>query len=184
MRDRAEGGAYAILGTCHMYLEEYVKAVALYERCHAMSAELGMAHMQTHAMGMGVALRLEVRADRQGPAAGASQAPGPHTHWSASSCLDDNVREATKWVQVGPVGHGFARLHLAHLTWRRRKRKLVVAALAHLNLKRTSHDACNGDVTLVPVWVNAVRGHTNAHVQRLPCSAVQLCSADHHEAGL
>ena len=56
-------------------MEEYVKAVAYYERCHAMSAELGMAHKQTHALGMGVALRLEVRADRQGPAAGALPKP-------------------------------------------------------------------------------------------------------------
>jgi len=76
--------------------------------------------MQSHAaLSMSVALTLGVRAARQGPVAGADQAPGPHSHSSsASACLDDRVREAAKWLQAAlDAGHPFANLHLAHLTF-------------------------------------------------------------------
>jgi hypothetical protein len=123
--DRAgEGGAYASVGICYILLNEYVNTVAFHEASHVLATENGLAHVQARAaLGMGVALRLEVRVDGQGPAARASQAPGPHTHWSASSCLNDKVREATKWLQA-TLGGGeeFARLHLAHLTLRWGKR--------------------------------------------------------------
>ena len=61
--DRAgESVAYSNLGACHMELGDYVNAVAYYERCHAMSTELRLALMQSQAaMGMGLALRLQVR---------------------------------------------------------------------------------------------------------------------------
>jgi hypothetical protein len=67
---------------------------------------------------MGVALTLHIREARQGPAVtGADQAPGPHSHSSASACLDDRVREAAKWLQAAfDGGLPFVKLHLAHLT--------------------------------------------------------------------
>jgi tetratricopeptide (TPR) repeat protein len=84
--DRAgEGRAHGNLGTCHMHLNEYVKAVAYLEAQHVMSTSLKLAHVQFDAaLNMGVALTLRVRAAQQGPVAGADQAPGPHSHSSAS----------------------------------------------------------------------------------------------------
>ena len=80
--DRAgEGTAYANLGTCHMHLN---KAVACFEAQHVMATSLTLAHEQSGAaLNMGVALTLGVRAARQGPAAGADQAPGPYSHSAA-----------------------------------------------------------------------------------------------------
>ena len=80
--DRAgEGHAYANLGTCHMHLN---KAVACFEAQHVMATSLTLAHEQSGAaLNMGVALTLGVRAARQGPAAGADQAPGPYSHSAA-----------------------------------------------------------------------------------------------------
>ena len=77
--DRAgEGVAYNNLGTCHMHLNEYVKAVAYFEAQHALATSLKLAHGQSQAaLNMGVALTLCLRTARQGPVAGADQAPGP-----------------------------------------------------------------------------------------------------------
>ena len=120
--DRAgEGRAYGNLGTGHLYLMEYVKAVAYLEAQHVMATSLKLAHVQSEAaLNMGVALTLHVRAARQGTATGADQAsPGPHGQSSASACLNDRVREAAKWLQAAfDDGHAFAKLHLAHLTFR------------------------------------------------------------------
>jgi hypothetical protein len=82
-----------------------------------MATLLKLEHVQSDAaLNMGVALR--VRAARRGPAAGADQAPGPHSRSSASTCLDDRVREAAKWLQAAFDGcRPFANLHLAHLTF-------------------------------------------------------------------
>ena len=87
MGDRAgEGKAYGNLGTCHMHLNEYVKAVAYFEAQHDMETSLKLAKVQSYAaLNMGVALTLRVRAAGQGHVAGA-QAPGPHSRSSASAC--------------------------------------------------------------------------------------------------
>ena len=84
--DRArEGGAYGNLGTCHMHLTEYIRAIAYFEAQHALAISLKLAHVQSEAamINMGVALTLQVRAGRQSPATGADQAPGPHSLSSA-----------------------------------------------------------------------------------------------------
>jgi hypothetical protein len=70
--------AYANIGTGHMHLNEYVKAVAYFEAQHALATSLKLAHVQSDAaLKMGVALTLLVRAARQGPATEADEAPGP-----------------------------------------------------------------------------------------------------------
>ena len=130
--DRAGGGiAYGTLGNCFMHLNEYVKAVAYFEEQHALAMSLKIARMQSDAaLNMGVALTLDVRAGRQGPAASADQAPGPHSHSSASACLNDRVRAATMFSRLpSMVGHACAKLHLAHLTFVAGQED---AALAHL----------------------------------------------------
>ena len=51
-----EGQAYAKLGTGHMLLNEYVKAVAYFEAQHALATSLKLAHLQSDAaLKMGVA---------------------------------------------------------------------------------------------------------------------------------
>jgi hypothetical protein len=115
-----------------MHLNERVKAVAYFEAQHVMATSLKLAHEQSNAaLNMGVALTLGVRAARQGPATGANQAAGPHSHSSASACLDDRVREAAKWLQEAALdgGRPFANLHLAYLTFYAGQED---AALAHL----------------------------------------------------
>ena len=90
--DRAgEARACGNLGSGHLYLNKsnlylFLKAVAYFEAQHALAISLKLAHMQSDAaLNMGVALTLHVRAARKGPATGADQAPGPHSHSSASS---------------------------------------------------------------------------------------------------
>jgi tetratricopeptide (TPR) repeat protein len=88
-RGRAEHtGAWA-LATCTW--ERNDKAVAYHQAQHDMATELRLASMQARAaLGMGIALSLHVQADCRGPAAGASQAHGLHSHSSAgSACLHD-----------------------------------------------------------------------------------------------
>jgi hypothetical protein len=81
-------------------------------------------------MGIGTTLTLHIPADRQGLAAGVSQDPGPHSHSSASACLNDKVREVAKWLQDALDGdQPFAQLHMAHLTFYAGDEE---AALAHL----------------------------------------------------
>ena len=74
MGDR-EGVARACgnLGDCHHRTGEYTTALTFYKTQHAIAAELKLGHLQTGAaMKIGLALRLDVQADR--PAAGASPA--------------------------------------------------------------------------------------------------------------
>jgi len=144
-----EGRAYNNLGLCHLHLGEYVKAVTYLKAQYAMGMELGLTHMLAQAaMGMGVALRLEVQADRQsrqGHAAGASQAPWPHGDPSALAYQDDRVDEAARSLQAAlDGGHASARLHLAHLTFEAGQED---AGLAHLKehlswLVQRGRDTC------------------------------------------
>jgi len=144
-----EGMAYRNLGTGHMQLNKYVKAVAYFEAQHALALSLKLAHVQSDAaLNTGVALTLSVRAARQGTAAGADQAPGPHSR--SSACLNDGVREAAKWLQAAfDGGRPFANLLLAHLTFYAGQED---AALAHLKehlswrTQRSSIDMYNNDV--------------------------------------
>jgi tetratricopeptide (TPR) repeat protein len=117
-----EGSASGILGTGHMRLNKYDKVVAYFEEQHALALSLKHAHVQSNAaLNMGVALILHVRATRQS-ATGADPvevplAPAPHSHSSASACLNDRVHEAAKWLQDAfDSGHKFGKLHLSHLT--------------------------------------------------------------------
>jgi tetratricopeptide (TPR) repeat protein len=165
--DRAgEGGACGNLGTGHVYLND--KAVAYFEAQHAMAISLKLAHEQSHAaMNLGVALTLHVRAAREGTATGADQAPGPHSHSSASACLNDRAREAAKWLKAAfDGGRPFAKLHLAHLTLMRAKR----TRRWHIS-KSTSRGVCNGDVTLAPTCAGGKRG---ARTRRCSRAAVAV----------
>jgi hypothetical protein len=176
--DRAgEGIAYANLGTGHMHLNEYVKAVAYFEAQHALATSLKLAHVQSDAaLNMGVALTLHVRAARQSPATDADQAPGPHRHSSASACLDDRVREAAKWLQAAlDGGQAFAKLHLAHLAFGAGQED---SALAHLKehlswVVQGGRDTCAG--------CGQTRGEDTPMLTCSGCRVARFCSADHQK---
>ena len=176
--DRAgEEMAYAHLGTGHMHLNEYVKAVAYFEAQHALATSLKLAHLQSDAaLNMGVALTLHVRAARQGTATGADQAPGPHSHSSASPCLKDRVREAAKWLQAAfDGGCASAKLHLAHLTFEAGQED---AALAHLKehlswLVQRGRDICAG--------CGQTRGEDTPMLTCSGCHVARFCSTDHQK---
>ena len=176
--DRAgEGAAYANLGSCHMHLIEYDKAVAYFKAQHASGMSLKLANVQSlAALNMGVALSLHVRAARQGTASGADQAPGPHSHSSASACLKDRVREAAKWLQAAfDGGCASAKLHLAHLTFEAGQED---AALAHLKehlswLVQRGRDICAG--------CGQTRGEDTPMLTCSGCRVARFCSADHQK---
>ena len=172
-----EGGAYGNLGTGHMHLNEYVKAVAYFEAQHALATSLKLAHAQSDAaLNMGVALTLHVRAARQGPATEADEAPGSPSLSSASACLKDRVREAARWLQAAfDGGQGFARLHLAHLTFEAGQED---AALAHLKehlswVVQGGRDICSG------CW--QTRGEDTPMLTCSGCRVARFCSADHQK---
>jgi len=176
--DRAgEVMAHANLGTGHMHLNEYVKAVAYFEAQHVMATSLKLAHMQSEAaLNMGVALTLRVRAAGQGHVAGADQAPGPHSRSSASACLDDRVREAAKWLQAAfDGGHAFAKLHLAHLTFYAGQEDAALAHLKeHLSWRvQRGRDTCAG--------CGQTRGEDTPMLTCSGCRVARFCSADHQK---
>ncbi len=123
-----------------------------------------------------MSLTLGVRAARKGPATGADQAPGPHSHSLASACLGDRVREAAKWLQAALDGGSlFAKLHLAHLTFIAGQED---AALAHLkeNLSRRvqrGRDTCAG--------CGQTRGEDTPMLTCSGCHVARFCSADHQK---
>jgi len=123
---------------------------------------------------MGIALTLDVRAARQGPVAGADQAPGPHSHSSASACLDDRVREAAKWLQAAfDGGRPFAKLHLAHLTFYAGQEDATLAHLKeHLSWRvQRGRDTCAG--------CGQTRGEDTPMLTCSGCRVARFCSADH-----
>ena len=167
--------AYGNLGTCHMHLNEYVKAVAYFEVQHVMEISVKLAHVQSDAaLNMGVALTLDVRAAHQGPAAGADQASGPHSRSSASACLDDRVREAAKWLQAAlDGGHPFANLHLAHLAFNAGQEDAALVHLKeHLSLRvQRGRDTCAG--------CGQTRGEDTPMLTCSGCRVARVCSENH-----
>jgi hypothetical protein len=111
-------------------------------------------------------------AARQGPAAGADQAPGPHSHSSASACLDDRLREAAKWLQAAfDGGHPFARLYLAHVTFYAGQEDA-----APLMARATGRDTCAG--------CGLTRGEDTPILTCSGCRVARFCSADHQKRAL
>ena len=154
-----------------------VKAVAYLETQHRMGTDLGLAYMQANAaLIMGVALTLHVRTDRQGPATGADQAPGPHSHSWVSACLNDRVREAEKWLQAAfDGGRPFAKLHLSRLTFEAGQEDAALAHLKeHLSWRvQRGRDTCAG--------CGQTRGEDTPMLTCSGCRVARFCSADHQK---
>jgi len=174
--DRAgEGMAYANLGTNHMCLNEYVRALACFEAQHAMAISLKLTRMQSDAaLNIGVTLTLEIRAARKGPATGADQVSGAHSH--SPACLNDRVREAEKWLRAAvDSGHQFAKLHLAHLVFYAGQED---AALAHLK-EHLSWRVQRGRV--ICAGCGQMRGEDTPMLTCSGCRVARFCSADHQK---
>jgi hypothetical protein len=113
---------------------------------------------------------------RQGPSTGADEAPGPPSHSSASACLDDRVREASKWLQAAlDGGRQFAKLHLAHLTFYADQEDAALAHLKeHLSWRmQRGRDTCAG--------CGQTRGEDTPMLTCSGCRVARFCSADHQK---
>jgi tetratricopeptide (TPR) repeat protein len=178
-----ECGAYGNLGNCYIQLNELAKAVAYYEAHHAMATEIKVPHMQARAaQAIGIALRLQVRADRrrQGPAAGASQDSGPRSPSSALVSLDeatkDKVRASAKWLQDAlDFGLRFSRLQMALLAF---DAGVQDAALKHLKEHlswrvKQGRNTCAG--------CGQTRGEGTPMLTCSRCRVARFCSTDHQK---
>jgi hypothetical protein len=194
--DRAgEAAAYANLGCAYQSQGDFSQAIEYQAQCLAIAKEVGdragegaayanlgnayqkLAHVQsTAALSMGVASPFALRAARQGPVAGADQAPGPHGRSSASACPNDRVREAAKRLQAAfDDGRPFANLHLAHLTFYAGQEDAALAHLKeHLSWRvQRGRDTCAG--------CGQTRGEDTPILTCSGCRVARFCSADHQK---
>ena len=146
------------LGECSLNTGDYARAISHFTQQHALAQKMNICSEQADAaLGVGVALRLEVRASAPGCAGSA-----------------DGVREAEKWLQTAKdLGHTDARLHLARLAV---DAGAEDAALAHLQTYLTwcvqrGRNQCEG--------CNQTRGE-DAHMLTCGgCRVARFCSAEH-----
>ena len=163
------------LGACYLSTGEYARAISYFTETYNMAKELKLWNEQAEAaLGMGVALRLEVRANVRGRAADASELPRSYS--SASACGDDGAREAQKWLQTALDG-GIRRasLHLAHLAFDAGQEE---TALAHLK------DYLSWHVELGRNWCVGCHQKRGEDAQMLTCGGCRVarfCSADHQK---
>ena len=163
------------LGDCCLNTGDYGRAISSFTQQYNMAKELELEGDQADAaLGVGVALRLEVRANVRGRAAGASELPGPHA--SESACSDDGVREAEKWLQTALfLGRTAARLHLARLAFDAGSED---TALAHLQAYLSwcverGRNWCAGCYQM--------RGEDAQMLTCGGCRVAKFCSADHQK---
>ena len=163
------------LGICYINTGDRGRAISYYTQQYNMAQELQVETQQAAAaLGMGVALRLEVRANMQDRAAGASEQPGPRA--SASACNDDGVREAEKWLQTAlDLGCTAARLHLAHLAFDAGHEASAVEHLQdHLSwCVEQGRKQCAG--------CDQRRGEDAQMLTCGGCRVARFCSADHQK---
>jgi len=174
--DRAGvAGACSNLAKCCLNTGDYGRAISYFTQQYNMAKEMQVVtHQANAALGVGVALRLEVRASVRGRAAGASELPGPHS--SASACSDDGVRKAEKWLQTAlDLGRAVARLHLARLVFDAGPED---TALAHLQdylscCVERGRNRCAG--------CYQTRGEDAQMRTCGGCRVAKFCSADHQK---
>ena len=126
------------------------------------------------ALGVGVALRLEVRANVRERAAGPAEMPGSPA--SASACGDDGVREARKWLETAVHGQIImAQLHLAHLVFDTGQEDTALALL---------QDYLSACVERGRNWCDGCQQKRGEDAQMLTCGGCRVarfCSADHQK---
>jgi tetratricopeptide (TPR) repeat protein len=161
------------LGDCCLQTGEYARAISYFTEQYDIAKDM-LVERGHAALGIGVALRLEVRASVRGRAVGASQLPGPDV--STSACSDDGVREAEKWLQTAlDSGHTAAHLHLARLAF---DVGLEDTALAHLRGYLSSY-VQNGRIRCA--GCDQTRGEDAQMLTCGGCRVARFCSADHQK---
>jgi tetratricopeptide (TPR) repeat protein len=162
-------------GQCCLNMGDYRRAISYFTQQYNMAKLMQVEKLEADAaLGMGVALRLEVRANVRGCAAGASELPGPPA--SASAYSDDGVREAEKWLQTAlDLGRAAARLHLARLAFDAGPED---TALAHLQVYLSScvergRNLCAG--------CDQTRGQDAQMLTCGGCRVARFCSTDHQK---
>jgi tetratricopeptide (TPR) repeat protein len=106
--------AWGNLGDCSLNTGDHGQAISYYTKQYEVTKGLRDGQAEHASLGVGVALRLEVRAKLRGCHDRASEVPGPHA--CASERSEDSVREAEKWLRIAlDLGNESARLHLARL---------------------------------------------------------------------
>ena len=163
------------LGICFLNTGDYGRAISYFAEQYNLAKEIQVeTHRAEAALSMGVALRLEVRANVRGRAAGAPELPGPHS--SASACSDDGVREAEKWLQTAlSLGRTSARLHLAHLAFDTGPED---TALAHLQ-DYLSWCVERGRIRCAGCY--QTRGEDAQMLTCGGCRTARFCNADHQK---
>jgi len=163
------------LGQCWLNTGDYGRAISCFTQQYDMAKEIQVEKRQADAaLGMGVALRLEVGANVRGHAAGPSELSGPPA--SASACNDDGVREAEKWLHTAmDLGHTSALLHLARLAV---DAGTEDTALAHLQAYLSwcverGRKLCAG--------CHQARGEDAQMLTCGGCRVARFCSADHQK---
>ena len=161
------------LGKCFLNMGEYERAISYFREQHDMAMEIQVVQDQADAaLGMGVAHRLELRANVRGRAAGASELQG---RLRALQRAND-LREADKWLQTAMgLGHTAARLHLACLAFDAGQED---TALAHLQgylswCVENGRNWCAGCLQL--------RGEDAQMLTCGGCRVAKFCSADHQK---
>ena len=101
------------IGKCYLHSGDYAGSIWYFTQQYEMATEMQVVPDEAAAaLGAGVALRLEVRANVRARDASGSVLPGP------PGLSDDRVREAEKWLQTAhDLDRTEACLHLAHLTF-------------------------------------------------------------------
>ena len=161
------------LGNCYLSTADYGGAISHFTLQYNMAKELQVeADQATAALGVGVALRLEVRANVRRCAAGASGLPGPPP--SASVCCDDGVRNAEMWLQTAlDLGRSAACLHLACLAFDVNKQASAVEYLQDYlsGCVESGRNHCAG--------CSQRRGEDAQMLTCGGCRAARFCSVEH-----
>jgi len=163
------------LGKCYLSTDEYGQAVSFFTEQYNLAKRLQIGKDMTDAaLGIGVALRLKVRDNLRGRAAGASQLPGPDS--SASAAGDDGVREAEKWLQTAlNSGVTTAHLHLSHLAFDAGQEDTALAHLQHYLSwwVGRARNRCAGCLQ--------TRGEDAQMLTCGGCRVARFCNADHQK---
>ena len=104
------------------------------------------------------------------------RALGPHSHSSASACLNDRVREAAKCLQAAfDGGDPMAKLHLAHLAFGSGQEDVALTHLKeHLSWRvQRGRDTCAG--------CEQTRVEDTPMLTCSGCRVARFCSADHQK---
>jgi len=166
------------LGVCYLSTGNYARAISYFTDTHVLAEEIHHDLKQARAaLGIGVALRLENRANVQGAAghaAGACELPAPAA--SALGCAEHPVREAEKWLQAAlDLGETKALLHLARLAFDAGEEDVAL-----VQLQKYLSSCVQGQGRRC-AWCSQVRSDNVQMLVCARCRIVRFCSEEHQK---